>query len=121
MILVDTSVWIDHLANPDERFSEWVERDEIGTHHLVIEELSLGSLADRAGFLGSLADLRRFPRADHAEVMAMVGSHTLWSRGLGAVDVHLIASARMQRGGRLWTRDKRMRQAALAVGVPVVP
>ncbi|MBX3029967.1 MAG: type II toxin-antitoxin system VapC family toxin [Chloroflexi bacterium] len=121
MILVDTSVWIDHLHRADPRLVGHLERDEIASHPLVIEELGLGSIADRATVLGLLGDLALLPVASHVEVRALVEAHRLWGRGLGAVDVHLLASVRIMPGASLWTRDKRLRAAGAAIDTLLVP
>lgn len=117
MILADTSVWIDHLRRRDSTLVGLLERDEIGVHPLVVEELALGSIKDRAPVLAALASLHRFPAASHAEVLELIEVRRLWSRGLGAVDLHLLAAGLLQPAGRLWTRDRRLRSAALDAGV----
>lgn len=120
MILVDTSVWIDHLHEPVPRLVTLLERDEVGCHPLVIEELALGSLKRREIVLGLLASLRRFPLLSHHEVLELVEARRLWGRGLSAADAHLLGSAALSAGAGLWTRDKRLRAACQAAAVPVV-
>ena len=103
MILVDTSVWIDHLHKVEPRLVEQLERDEVACHPLVIEELALGSLADRAAILRLLGDLAAMPMVSHVEVRTLVESHELWGRGLSAVDAHLLrpsGSCRVPSSGR---------------------
>ncbi|NHN55116.1 type II toxin-antitoxin system VapC family toxin [Calidifontibacter sp. DB0510] len=117
MILVDTSVWIDHLHRRDEHLASLLERDEVGCHPMVIEELALGSVRDRATVIGLLASLWSFPVVSHDEVMVLVDRQQLWGRGLSAVDAHLMGSAMVVRGGQLWTRDKRLRTACEEQGV----
>jgi predicted nucleic acid-binding protein len=120
MILVDTSVWIDHLHKAEPRLVEQLERDEVACHPLVIEELALGSLADRAAILSLLGDLAAMPMVSHVEVRTLVESHDLWGRGLSAVDAHLLASVRIVPGTQLWTRDRRLGAAANHIGVPSI-
>ncbi|MGO4256857.1 type II toxin-antitoxin system VapC family toxin [Marmoricola sp. RAF53] len=120
MILVDSSVWIDHLRSSDSRLVRCLEEDEVGTHPLVIEELALGSFKKRAVVLDYLDGLRAFPRASHAEVRGLIEAHRLWAKGLGAVDVHLLAAVLLQPGAHFWTRDKRLRSAAAAAGAALV-
>ncbi len=118
MILVDTSVWIDHLHRVDAALVDLLERDEVFAHPLVIEELGLGTIRDRGEVLSLLANLAPAPMLDHGEVMELVASHRLWGRGLSAVDTHLLGSALLGGGStRLWTRDRRLRDAAEGVGV----
>lgn len=120
MILVDTSVWIDHLHEPVPRLVALLESDEVGCHPLVIEELALGSLKHRDTLLGLLASLHRFPVLSHHEVLALVRARRLWGRGLSAADAHLLGSAALSAGARLWTRDKRLQAACQEADVPVV-
>lgn len=120
MILVDTSVWIDHLHESVPQLVALLENDEVGHHPLVIEELALGSLKQRETVLGLLACLHRFPVLSHHEVLELVDARRLWGRGLSAVDVHLLGSAVLSAGSWLWTRDKRLRAACHDLGVPSV-
>lgn len=119
MILVDTSVWIDHLHTAEARLIEQLELDSVGCHPLVIEELALGSIASRGTVLDLLGNLRQFPTAQHSEILHIVERRQLWGRGLSAVDVHLMAAVVMVGGAKLWTRDKRLRAASVEVGVPL--
>jgi predicted nucleic acid-binding protein len=120
VILVDTSIWIDHLHASEARLVEMLGRDEVGSHPLVVEELALGSIKDRVAVLDALRDLRAVPLASHAEVMRMVESQRLWGRGLSAVDVHLLSAVLIAPGWLLWTRDKRVRTAARDAGAQTV-
>lgn len=117
MILVDTSVWIDHLHASEPRLGDLLEADEVGSHPHVIEELALGSLKNRDIVLGLLGNLWRFPSITHDELMTLVEQRELWGRGLSAVDVHLLGSAAITPGARVWTRDKRLRAACHDCGV----
>ncbi|HEU0044376.1 type II toxin-antitoxin system VapC family toxin [Sphingomonas sp.] len=112
MILIDTSVWIDHFRRPISAVIELVERNEAATHPFVIGELAMSSLPNRRD---TLRDLNRLPgvvAATHAEVMALIEWQQLFSLGMGLADVHLLASARVAPHVRLWTRDKRLRAQA---------
>lgn len=117
MILVDTSVWIDHLHRSQPGLVALLERNEVVVHPMVIAELALGSLAERTGFLALLENLPRSERATDAEVLAFIESEALFSRGLSVVDVHLLAAVRLDAASRLWTRDKRLLSTAEALGV----
>lgn len=116
MILVDTSVWIDHLHNADARLVGLLEADEVVTHEGVVHELALGSISDRAGFLTALRRLRRVPALRSDELLAFVDSERLWGRGLSAIDAQLLGAARIARA-EIWTRDRRLRAAAEELGV----
>lgn len=117
MILVDTSVWIDHLHAREPDLVELLDSDEVGCHPFVIEELALGSIRRRSEVLGLLARLRHFPVLSHAEVLTLVDQHSLPGRGLSAVDAHLLGSTLLVEGAQLWTRDKRLISAGAAAGV----
>jgi predicted nucleic acid-binding protein len=117
MILVDTSVWIDHLHRADARLAELLAGDNVGAHAWVIEELALGSMKDRVAVIESLGSLWLFPVLTHSELLDLVVARQLWGRGLSAVDAHLLGSVLITAGARLWTRDKRLREAAVEVGV----
>lgn len=117
MILVDTSVWIDHLRRADPTLVAALEADEVGSHPFVIEELALGSLRDRADVIGALGELATFPVLSHDELLSLVDAHRLWGRGLRATDAHLLGSVLLSPGASLWTRDKRVLAAATDAGV----
>ncbi len=120
MILVDTSVWIDHLHATEARLVGLLTDDEIGCHPLVVEELALGSIKQRDVVLGLLASLHQFPTVTHLEVLHLVDRRRLWGRGLSATDVNLLGSVALVNGAKLWTRDKRLKAACGEVGVAVV-
>lgn len=120
MILVDTSVWIDHLHKAEPALVDVLARDEVVCHTLVIQELALGSIKDRQVLLDSLVQLRGCPLATQAEILALVDAHHLWGRGLGAVDCHILGSLLLMPGTRLWTRDKRLRTVSGELGLPSV-
>jgi predicted nucleic acid-binding protein len=120
VILVDTSIWIDHLHAAEPRLGELLEADEVGSHRFVVEELALGSIKRRGDVLDMIGNLRRFPVLAHQEVLPLVEGHRLWGRGLSAVDIHLLGSVALVPGARLWTRDKRLLAACRGAGVAVV-
>jgi hypothetical protein len=120
LILVDTSVWIDHLHKTEPLLVDVLARDEVVCHTLVIQELALGSIKNRRLLLDSLVELRGCPLLTQAEILALVEAHRLWARGLSAVDCHLLGSLLLMPGTRLWTRDKRLQTVAEELGVPLV-
>jgi predicted nucleic acid-binding protein len=107
MILVDTSVWADHLRRSDKDLTELLLRRAVVTHPFVIEELACGHLPDREEFLTQIHSLPRVPVATHEEALDLISNRKLYGTGLGSVDVHIIASA-MLGGARIWSRDKAM-------------
>jgi len=117
MILVDTSVWVEHLRIGNERLKTVLLEGHVVTHPFVIGELACGNLSNRGEILGLLAALPRVPVAEHEEVMHFLASRRLYSRALGWVDVHLLASALIA-GCGLWTLDEALRQAVLRLKLP---
>lgn len=118
MILVDTSVWIDHLRRGNDRLATLLEAGEVLGHPFVTGELACGSLRNRREILSLLDELPQAGLADHREVMLFVESHRVMGRGLGYVDVHLLASVVLD-GARIWTLDKRLAVTAGRLGVAV--
>lgn len=117
MILVDTSVWVDHLRAGDAALAGLLETGMVLTHLFVIGELALGNLRQRDMVLSALADLPRAKVATDAEVLHFIDAHALFARGIGYVDAHLLASARLSAGAALWTRDQRLHTVAERLGL----
>lgn len=117
MILVDTAIWIDHLHKAESALVELLGLDEVGCHHLIAQEITLGSLRQREVALDLLANLYQFPAIGHHEILHLADRHRLWGRGLSVIDVHLLAAVAVTPGAGLWTRDKRLKSACSDVGV----
>jgi len=120
MILVDTTVWVDHLRSRDDVLARLLEAGSVLTHPFVIGEIALGNLAQRRIVLNALSGLPSAKVATDAEVSEFVERQTLFGRGVGWVDVHLLAAARLTAGSRFWTRDKRLREIAARLNVDFV-
>lgn len=116
MILVDTSVWVDHLRRGDPGLVALLERAAVVMHPFVVGEIACGSLKDRQSLLELLHDLPRAVIATDDEAMQFIERHRLFGRGIGYIDVHLLASVALTGGAQLWTRDQRLRQVAAAMG-----
>ena len=112
MILVDTSIWVDHLRKGDRELSALLESDLVLTHPFVIGELALGRLKSRTVILKALTDLPHARAATDHEVLEFIDMHALAGSGLGYVDVHLLAAAKLTDDASLWTRDRRLQGAA---------
>lgn len=120
MILVDTSVWIDHLRATEPMLVDALARDDVACHPLVIQELALGSIKDRDALIALLSELTQGPTLHHDELLTLVTAQRLWGRGLSPVDAHLLGSVLLSPGTRLWTRDKSLKTSAASLGVPTV-
>jgi predicted nucleic acid-binding protein len=117
MILVDTSVWIDHLRSPEPKLQTLLEDDEVITHPLVRLELALGSIAGRKKMLNDLSLLAQATVVGTDELFALVELRRLYRKGIGITDLHLIASALLDRSILIWTRDRRLGEIADELGI----
>lgn len=121
MILVDTSIWIDHFRYGDAELREIINDDRLLCHPFVVGELALGSLRERDVVLAFLAAQREAMIATHAEVMTIIDRHSIFSMGIGYTDAHLLTSTLLDKRSSLWTRDKRLAAAAQKVGAALHP
>jgi predicted nucleic acid-binding protein len=117
VILVDTSVWIDHLRAGDERLEILLNGERVLSHPFIVGELALGALRRRALVLTALRRLPSAMLASDREVLGFIDQHRLFGSGIGYVDAHLLASARLTADARLWTRDRRLAGVAGRLGV----
>ena len=116
MILADTSVWVQHLRAHDEGLARLLAEGRIACHAFVIGELACGSLRKREQILSYLAALPATAVVSHEEALHFLQERELHGKGLGWIDVHLLASAVLS-GCRLWTLDKTLASAAKAARV----
>ena len=117
MILVDSSIWIDHLRAGEPALTALLNTGRVMTHPFVVGELACGNLKNRKGVLSLLQDLPAAPVASDEEVLFFIEKRGLMGKGIGYVDAHLLAAVSMAGTGRLWTRDKRLGAIAGAIGV----
>jgi hypothetical protein len=117
MILVDTSVWIDHFRAGDESLAALLDAGMVVTHPFVLGELALGNLRRREIVMEALSGLPCASPATDEEVLRFIDRHRLFGRGVGYVDVHLLAAARLSAGTSLWTKDKRLEGVAAELGL----
>ena len=116
MILLDTSVWADHLRRGDSSVVQVLESGQAAAHAFVIGELACGNLRSRARVIDLLQALQQLAMATDDEVLHFIERHKLMERGIGYVDAHLLAAAAIG-SSLLWTRDKRLREIATELGV----
>ena len=117
MILVDTSVWVDHLRSPDSEMMEQLNANNVIVHPFVIGELACGNLPNRAEVLRRLRLLPQIEQSTQDDVMSTVENKGLMGRGIGLIDAHLICSILDSGGILLWTRDNRLGRIAGELGV----
>jgi predicted nucleic acid-binding protein len=110
-VLVDTSVWIDHLHRTDPELVALLRHTLVVMHPVIIGELACGTIPNRQEFLALWLSLPRVASVSFEEAMAFLENRTLWGRGLGWTDLQLLASALISRT-MLWTRDRRLRHTA---------
>jgi predicted nucleic acid-binding protein len=121
VILVDTSVWVDHLRAGDKALAGLLDAGMVLAHPFVIGELALGSLRQREVILGALADLPQASVATDTEILHFIDRHALFGRDVGYVDIHLLAAVRLAAGAALWTHDRRLRGVAGELGLAMIP
>lgn len=117
MILVDTSIWIDHIRSSDPKLSDLLAEDRVAIHPFVIGEIGLGSIASRMQVLLALEKLPASTVAFESEVLSFIERYGLQGSGIGYVDAHLLVSTRLADGGSLLTRDRRLRAVAERLGI----
>ena len=116
MILVDTSVWIDHFRSGNAQLKAWLNDNEVVTHPFVIGELACGFMRNRDEILGLLSELPKATVAEHDEVMIFVEDNKLYGTGIGWIDAHFVASALLSKS-RLMTLDKPLLKIASMLGL----
>jgi predicted nucleic acid-binding protein len=121
VILADTSVWVDHLRAGDKALAVLLDAGMVLAHPFVIGALALGNLRQREIVLKALADLPHANVAMDAEVLHFIERHALSGCGIGYIDAHLLAAAKLTAGAELWTNDKRLRGVAVQLGLAHPP
>jgi len=120
-VLVDTSVWIDHLRNKDEQLISLLKQNQVLMHPMIRGELACGCLHNRDQLLSLLKNLPQMPEATHDEALYCLEKHTLMGKGIGFIDLHLLASTFLAQNALLWTRDRRLNKLAQALNVSWKP
>lgn len=112
MILVDTSIWIDHLHRGNPALVAALEAGQVLMHPFVLGELACGTLTNRAEVLALLGKLPAAAAVIESEALGFIERHSLMGRGIGYVDVHLLAATALAGSAYLWTKDKRLAATA---------
>jgi predicted nucleic acid-binding protein len=121
LILVDSSIWVDHLHHGNDVMRQLLASRVVVMHPFVLQEIALGSLRDRSKVLFTLRKLPQAKTASTENVMLLIESRALYSTGIDLTDVHLLAAALINDNTLVWTRDRRMREAADRLGVCYTP
>lgn len=116
MVLVDTSVWVAHLRDGKIGLEKLLCNGHAASHAFIIGELACGTLKNRAEILSYLCALPLVTTAEHDEVINFIENHSLMGKGLGYIDIHLLAAALLT-DTALWTLDKKMGEAATSLGL----
>lgn len=116
MILVDTSVWIDHIRRPNSRLIELLDAQQVCVHPWVVGELACGNLANRANTLYLLRSQPQIAVASDDEVLFFIEKHGIAGKGIGYIDMHLLAAAALV-DVKIWTHDRRLREVAALLGL----
>ncbi len=112
MVLADSSVWITHFRCGDLRLATLLTTNQVVMHPFVLGEISLGNLAGRDQVLDALSNLPEAATAFEDEVQTFIAAHRLFGQGIGYIDVHLLAAAKLSPGTKLWTLDKHLAAVA---------
>lgn len=111
MVLVDTSIWIDHLRSGNAKLTRLLNDGKVAIHPFIIGELACGNLKNRKEILSLLHALPRIKKAEDDEVLFFIEKHKLHGLGIGLIDIHLLASCKLEKV-KLFTKDKRLNAAA---------
>lgn len=116
-VVVDSSIWIAYINKGDLELTELLTRRRVLLHPMIVAEIALGSITQRALVLEELNALPHIDSASHSEVMAMIEWLKLFGMGIGYVDAHLLAATKQLPSSFLWTRDRRLREQSERLGV----
>jgi predicted nucleic acid-binding protein len=119
MILVDTSVWIDHFRQGDVELTRLLNAGQILTHRFIVGELALGNIQNRNVIISTLQNLPQATVASDEDVLSFIERRALFGSGIGYIDAHLLAATLLSPGSFLWTRDKRLLAESVKLGVCV--
>lgn len=115
MILVDTSVWVDHLRGEEPHLVSLLSENQVFRHPMIIGELACGNLRNRDELLQDLKGLPAIPSASHDEVLYLIEERRLMGRGIGFIDAHLLTATALASPAKLWTKDMRLLKVAVAL------
>jgi predicted nucleic acid-binding protein len=121
LVIADSSIWMDHINKGDSGLVALMKQRRVRLHPMIIAEIALGSIKQRAIMLEELHAFPQVDSASHSEVMAMIEWMKLFGKGVGYVDAHLLAATRQLRSGTLWTRDNKLKAQAMRLNIAYQP
>ena len=116
MVIVDTSIWIDHLRKSNLGLEKLLLDEKVASHPFIIGELACSNLKNRNEFLSLIQTLPMAPTINLDEFLYFIRQNELTGRGIGFIDVHLLASARLSEMP-LWTSDKRLKSVSMELNI----
>jgi len=116
MVLVDTSVWVEHLRSGNVGLENLLNEGQVACHIFIVGELACGNLSNRSEILSLLQALPLADHAEHEEVMHFIENYSLMGKGLGYIDMHLIVSALLTKVS-IWTLDKKLKEVSSKLGL----
>ena len=116
MVLVDTSVWVAHLRDGIVGLEALLKEGNVICHPFIVGELACGNLRNRSEILSLLKALPMAIHAEDEEVMQFIENYRLMGKGLGYIDMHLLASAILTEVP-LWTLDKKLGEVSSKLGL----
>ena len=119
MLLVDASVWMDHLRSEDTLLAHFLANDQVMMHSMIRGELAMGYLRNRDYMLEFLGNMPQIKSASDEEVLAAIEEYQLTGKGIGWVDAHLLVAVLQSEGIKLWTRDRRLNTVAQGLNLTV--
>ena len=119
-ILVDTSVWVDHLRSDVPHLKILLSAGQVVMHEMIVGEIACGSLRDRTATLNSLNELASIPQLSNSDAVELLDGHELYSKGIGFVDLHLVCAALVHEM-KIWTNDARLNSVAEKLGCAYTP
>lgn len=121
MILVDTSIWVDHLRTSNAALIQLLDNGAVLAHPWVTGELALGNLSHREEVIWLLRDLPQASVADDDEILRLIEGKELFGAGIGYVDAQLLSATKLSAEATLWSNDRRLSAAAVRLGVDFQP
>jgi predicted nucleic acid-binding protein len=120
-VLVDSSVWVAHFKQRDERLVALLNDGMVVCHPYIVMEIACGTPPDRRNVIQMLSDLEVATVATHDEVLTLIERQTLFGKGCGLVDLSLLASTLLSEHTQLWTLDARLLKVAAVLDRAYAP